>query len=368
MVATNHPAEVAAARPWGRNFLARPLPLALIFGSFFVFTLPLVLMEHAGAFDGWRISPTFVFVAVLGMSHFLITFPVYLNKTNMEHFTGSAKSIIAYFVAPVAIIIIVGGFYYLRAWERSAGIIGIAGFWVFSVLRGLDFYHVLRQTFGVLELTKSQSKLTYPAHTKDVSRAFFMALFLMQYHTFVNDKAFTLDLVSGGLAAISTVLFTWLMVVYVARYLRSAPEDKSYALIPIAYLILQTAGAVMVVYRSMFYLASLAMHYIEYHILMQPRVFAHLQPNESVADRLMDWFKRNQWIFYLVLVGTSLFFYMGPRVFNDFEHPLGGKGWIFAVFVAQTIIATLHFYVDALLWRFGNPFYRKTLGPLYFKP
>lgn len=367
MVATNHPAELAAARPWGRNFLVRPLPLALIFGSFFLCTLPLVAFEHAGTFDDWRISPTFVFVAVLGMSHFLITFPVYLNKTNMEHFTSSGKNVFAYFVAPVGIIAVVGGYYYLRAWERKSGFIGVAGFWVFVVLRVMDFYHVLRQTFGVLELTKSQSKLTYPLYTKDLSRAFFMAMFLMQYHTFANEKTFTLDVITGPLAVVAALLFVALMFAYVSRYLRSAPEDKSYALIPIAYLILQTVCAALVVYRSTFYLASLAMHYVEYHILMQPRVFAHLQPNESVADRLMDWFKRNQWLFYALLVATSLFFYMGPRVFNGFEHPLGGQGWIFAVFVAQSTIGMLHFYVDALLWRFGNPFYRKTLGPLYFK-
>ena len=45
----------------------------------------------------------------------------------------------------------------------------------------------------------------------------------------------------------------------------------------------------------------------------------------------------------------------------------GDPGWIFWRFVVQTIIGNLHFYVDALLWRFGNPYYRKTLGPLYFK-
>jgi len=26
----------------------------------------------------------------------------------------------------------------------------------------------------------------------------------------------------------------------------------------------------------------------------------------------------------------------------------------------------LHYFVEAFLWKFGNPYYRKTLGPLYF--
>jgi len=25
-----------------------------------------------------------------------------------------------------------------------------------------------------------------------------------------------------------------------------------------------------------------------------------------------------------------------------------------------------HYFVEALIWKFGNPFYRSTLGPLYF--
>jgi hypothetical protein len=27
-----------------------------------------------------------------------------------------------------------------------------------------------------------------------------------------------------------------------------------------------------------------------------------------------------------------------------------------------------HYFVEALIWKFGNPFYRSTLGPMYFGP
>jgi hypothetical protein len=27
-----------------------------------------------------------------------------------------------------------------------------------------------------------------------------------------------------------------------------------------------------------------------------------------------------------------------------------------------------HYFVEALIWKFGNPFYRAVLGPLYFGP
>lgn len=356
----------APAAPWGRNFLARPLPLTLVFSSFFFITVPLVALEHAHAFDDWRVSPTFVYVAVMGMSHFLITFPVYLNSTNLEHFTGTWFNRFMYFVVPVLIVVVIAVVYGMRGFERSAGLLGLVSFWVFAFLRGLDFYHVLRQSFGVFELTKSQVKLRYTPSAKNMSRAFFMAMFLLQFHTFTHDKAFHADAISIGLIAVATALFLALMGVLVHRLVTASPEDRSYAWVPIAYLMAQGLCAVLVAYRSIFYLASLAMHYTEYHVLMQPRVFANLGTKAKV-DRFMQWCKRHQLVFYGVLVAASVFFYMGPTVFNGFKHPMGNHGWIYWLFIIQTMMATLHFYVDALLWRFGNPFYQKTLGPIYFK-
>ena len=354
------------AEPWGRNFLARPLPLAIIFGGFFCLTLPLVVLESAGAFEGWSISPTFVFVAVFGMSHFLVTFPVYLNKTNLQHFTSTRRYVFLHFVVPVAIVGVIALAYYLRTWNRGYSMVAIFGFWVFLAARGLDFYHVVRQSFGVLELTKGQARLKFPPFTKLVARSLFMTFFLLQMHTFVHDKAFTPDVLSMSLVAIAGGLFVWLIAAYLRQLYASNADDKSYALIPIGYLVCQATCAAMAAYRTELYLASLAMHYLEYHVLMHPRVFAHLREDESIGDRLMGLFKRNQWFFYAGLLALSLFLYMGPRVFNGYEHPLGAQGWIFWVFVIQSIIGTLHFYVDSLLWRFSNPFYRKTLGPLYF--
>lgn len=367
MVAPNPAIDAVRPQPWGRNFLARPVPLALIFGAFFFLTIPLVALEAAGTFEDWRLSPTFLFVAVFGMSHFLITFPIYLNRTNLEHFTSTRRNIVLHFVVPVALVGVIALGYYLQTWNRGYSAVAIFGFWLFLALRGLDFYHVVRQSFGVLELTKGQAKLEIPTHTKVMAKALFMTFFCLQMHTFMNGKAFTPEPLSIGLSILAAALFVGLLGYYGANFTRANPEDRSYALIPIGYLVCQGTCAALAVWRTEFYLASLGMHYIEYHILMQPRVFANLRADASIGDRLMALFSKNQWVFYVGLLALSLFIYCGPRVANDFEHPLGGTGWIYWVFVIQSIIGALHFYVDSLLWRFSNPFYRKTLGPLYFK-
>ncbi|MEQ9500690.1 MAG: hypothetical protein RIT81_27715 [Deltaproteobacteria bacterium] len=366
MVAPNPAIDAVEPQPWGRNFLARPIPLALIFGTFFFVTIPLIVLESAGAFEGWRLSPTFLFVAVFGMSHFLITFPIYLNKTNIEHFVSRPRYFVLHFVVPVALIGVIALGYYLQTWNRGYSAVAIFGFWLFLGLRGLDFYHVVRQSFGVLELTKGQAKLKIPPHTKVMAKALFMTFFCLQMHTFMSGKTFTAEPLSVGLCVVAGALFLGLLAYYVRNLLAVGAEDRSYALIPIAYLVCQGSCAALAVWRTEFYLAALGMHYMEYHILMQPRVFANLREDESVGDRLMGMFKRNQWVFYVGLIALSVFIYCGPRVANGFEHPLGGSGWIYWVFVIQSIIGSLHFYVDSLLWRFSNPFYRKTLGPLYF--
>lgn len=366
MVAPNPAVDALERAPWGRNFLARPLPLALIFGTFLFVSLPLIALQSAGVFDDWRLSPTFVFVAIFGMSHFLITFPIYLNRTNLEHFVSRPRYFVLHFVVPVALIAVIALGYYLQTWNRGYSAVAIFGFWLFLALRGLDFYHVVRQSFGVLELTKGQAKLQFPAHTKIMAKALFMTFFVLQMHTFVNGKTFTAEPLSMGLVVVAAGLFLGLLAYYVTRLREVGPEDRSYALIPIAYLVCQGSCAALAVYRTEFYLASLGMHYIEYHILMHPRVFANLREDESLGDRLLGVFSRNQWFFYAGLLALSLFIYMGPHIANGYEHPLGGSGWIYWVFVIQSIIGSLHFYVDSLLWRFSNPFYRKTLGPLYF--
>lgn len=349
---------------WGRNFLARPVPLALMFGSFFFLTLPLVFAEERSLFDGWLISPLAVYASLLGMSHFLVTFPEYFKRNNLRHFSSAPHYALLYFGVPVLIVAYVAIVYGMRGHERGAGTLSLMAFWMFMFIRGIDKYHVLRQSFGVFEMMKTQVNLRYVMWSKNLARAFFMSMFLVQFHTASNARVFEATPLSVGLSIAAGVFFIALMGVLVHRASTVPREDRAYALIPIAYLIVQGICATLVAYKTIFYIASLALHYVEYHLLMRPRVFSNLDEGSAV-DKPLLWLKKRQWVFWVGLIATSLFVGLGPTIANDFEHPLGGSGWVFWLFVVQTNVALLHFYVDALLWRFKHPYFRKTLLPLY---
>jgi hypothetical protein len=147
---------------------------------------------------------------------------------------------------------------------------------------------------------------------------------------------------------------------------RSAGSERSAVLAAFAYFLLQSASSGLVVYRSRLYFASLAMHYVEYHLLMIPRCFeGELDPSSRV-DRVTAWFRRRRGVFYGAVVAVAALVSVGPLL------SLGGVrftredhfGWLLVNLLGGIFVA--HYFVEAFVWKFRNPFYRETLVPLYF--
>ena len=68
-------------------------------------------------------------------------------------------------------------------------------------------------------------------------------------------------------------------------------------LAPLAYSLLQTASAGLAAYSTALYGFALAMHYVEYHVLMIPRCFhTPLEPT-SRADRIFGRLRRHRLLF-----------------------------------------------------------------------
>jgi hypothetical protein len=138
-------------------------------------------------------------------------------------------------------------------------------------------------------------------------------------------------------------------------------------LVPLAYFFMQTGAASLSTADMRLYLASDATHYTEYHALMYPRV-AHSKLGDSWIDRFMGWLRKPPFLFYgVLLTGSAIavaFFgdhfgfrklvEDGPRPFGFFFNMLNG-------------IFIFHFFVEAFIWKFSNPYYRSALSPLYFK-
>src|SRR5581483_4819110 len=70
---------------------------------------------------------------------------------------------------------------------------------------------------------------------------------------------------------------------------------------PAAYFVLQTASALLAAYSTALYGIALAMHYVEYHVLMLPRCFNTPLDPRWWTDRVFAALRHNRVIFYAVL-------------------------------------------------------------------
>ncbi len=115
----------------------------------------------------------------------------------------------------------------------------------------------------------------------------------------------------------------------------------------------------MAVIDSRLYLVGLAMHYTEYHLLMYQRSFKA----EGSLFRTREVSRGHRIAivaaFYIVLFGITAMFGLNQKFFSG--HLVTSS--MSNVFVGITV---LHFYIEALIWRFRVPHFRENLGPVYF--
>lgn len=350
------------------HYLRTP-QISLIFLSFLLLAVPVAFVQLSPSVSaqasGWI---TLGYAVVFGNTHFAITWALYLNSANLRHFASTPGRKAVYFLGPPAILI---GFWYLgiRQLPRQ----GTELFLYFALaLTAADYFHVVRQSFGVYEMFRARTGARFPPWMTNVDNGYFLALWALQLVTFARGLtqgfAGTVDLSDPltrmGLAA-AAVLLALMLRAFVAAW--QAGADRGALLAALGYLALQSASALMVVYMSRLYVASLAMHYVEYHVLMAPRLFAVPLDTTSTADRLAAAFRRHKGVFYLTLVLVAVWA-SSASIFNLSGTPLTPSGPLFGWYLVNTLngIFLAHYFIEAFVWKFGNPFYRQTLGPVYF--
>ena len=139
-------------------------------------------------------------------------------------------------------------------------------------------------------------------------------------------------------------------------------------MLPLGYFAIQAVIQCMSSFDLRLYLACDAMHYSEYHVLMYPRV-VDAELGARKVDRAMGWLRRPPVRFYLgvfTLAALSVAWKGDLFGFGGFiDH---GPRPIAFMFNMSNGIFLFHFFVDSFAWKFSNPFYRSSLGRLYFKP
>jgi hypothetical protein len=352
-----------------RHYLQRT-HLALMFLAFFAITVPLAVMQVSTVVAQPVQRAIMVwYLFLLGATHFVVTWALYLNGANLRHFASSAQTKITYFVAPAAIM---AAFFTMGVLEVPAEGTLVA-IWFLVAVSAVDYFHAVRQSFGVLQMVKGRAGGPFfPRYLSKADDAWFLSLWVLQILTFASDVRGDFDgrfswsnVPARIVLVVAGVLFAVIVHGFVLAW-RSAGTERSAVLAAFAYFLLQSASAGLVVYRSRLYFASLAMHYVEYHLLMVPRLFEGELDTSSKVDRIAAWFRRRKGVFYGAVVAVAACVSAGPLL------ALGGVhftrddrfGWFFVNLLGGIFVA--HYFVEAFVWKFRQPFYRETLVPLYF--
>ncbi len=349
-----------------RAYLDRPLPIALILGTFFAVTVPLAvvcgpsLATALSTMESIALSPlTQIYVGCLGITHFLCTLTIYMQSGNLRHFASSTANKITFLAIPLAIFIWFDLYYALevdRMFPRFAVLF-------FAVIRFFDFMHFNRQSYGVHQLFKGKTGKVFPAWQRRVENCYFWCLTGLLFKTFLapGHRMPILDPVFLVLLAIAVGLLATIVFGYV-KALRQADEPRK-LLVPAAYLALQTAAAALAAYSTALYLFSLAVHYVEYHVLMAPRMFATPLDANSNVDRWFGRLRKSKLLFYgLLLVGAALYLFLAQQRGQSGASPVAYR-LLIHVFDGLFVF---HYFVEAFIWKFGDPYFRKALTPLYF--
>lgn len=335
-------------------YFERPIPIALVLGVFVILVVPLSFLQLVPNFFG--IVPYLMLLCAVGLgtSHFFLTLAIYLSRTHLQHFTSSKERALLYFGLPLAL-------FGLLAWVASSGIrethpAEVA--FLFAFIRLLDFFHVGRQSFGMLQLWKRPLQ-GVPAWTRSAENAFFVGAAAMQWQTFWLGGRFPADRIEGMLpAAALAVLFVSIAMIYLRQVAAGGGRAAQLAL---AYFVVQAICSAAAVYRTWLYLTALAVHFLEYHVIMYPRCFSAEAEPATAARRVgwLDWVRARPIVFYALLGPLLILFELRNSI------QTGSRPLTFLIHIFDGIFV-VHYVMDAFLWRFGNPFYRRVLGPLYF--
>jgi hypothetical protein len=372
---------ISRPNPPSLGYFQRTLPVALIFAAFAVITLPLTVLAIVAPDSQLLFRLEVVYLITLGLTHFVITPTLYLQSSNLRYFNSSWRNRLIYFAIPVGIFVL---FDLYRALEIAV-LLPVFDVAFGLAIRALDFQHFSRQSFGVLQLFKARAGAKFPAWQRRAEYWFAWATVAVLLVTYLRGGRADIEAHPALVAAhyvFATVLAGLGLTVVAGIIVTAGTADRPGRLAaPAAYFVLQTASALLAAYSTALYGIALAMHYVEYHVLMLPRCFnTPLDPRWWV-DRLFAALRRNRGIFYALLVaaafGLSLttgvttsmantMFAMAAAMWRSLGATAEPATHYTALLALFNGLFVFHYFVEMFVWRFSEPHYRQTLSPLYF--
>jgi hypothetical protein len=143
---------------------------------------------------------------------------------------------------------------------------------------------------------------------------------------------------------------------------RQATDLRS-VYVPATYLAFNLVAGGLAVSQTLLYFATLAIHYVEYHVLMAPRWFESSLSPAARLDRVFDRIRRRPVVFYALLIELAALALL-PFFSNSLATGTSNPGYRIGIHLLDGLFV-FHYFLEAFIWKFGDPFYRRTLGPLY---
>lgn len=378
---TQTPPPVQSLKPLG--FFQQRWPVAVILAGFPALAIPTAaaVLLNANNLLLW------VYMWLFGMTHFVITLALYARSGNLKYFASSRANVLVFFLVPVLLFV---GFDFYHA-LRVGAVFPLVGVLVLGAVRLADFNHFNRQSFGVLQLFKARTGTKPEPRAKRIENYYFLSLAGLLFSSFASGGTCPLVQPNGPLTiapvaesffpaliplAVAQVAFVGFAVVAAGLFvvvmvnLRKAIGDRNGFGAAVTYVIVQTIAVLMAAAYFPLYLAALAVHYVEYHVLMAPRCFrAQLDPS-SRLDRAYGSVRAQPILFYSIIITVAGLVTLCASVGmgamglspGAADQPFGYLALI-AVFDGLFVF---HYFVEMFVWRFGDPHFRKELSGLYF--
>jgi hypothetical protein len=340
------------------GYFERPAPVRLILGSFLFLTLPVaalvLLLPDAAAF-------TWLYIWLFGGTHIVLTLTIYGSRANRRYFTSTPRKIAVFIAIPLALL---GCYLAIRTLDLAATVPWFAvGFW--AGLRFFNFFHLTRQTFGVHQMFKARTKTKFPAWAKRCENGTGAALVatLMLTHAaggicpLFTEAAAELRVAWLSCAALAVLLYSASMIALFR--IPASPTAHSAML----YFTLQTLGAAAATLYLPLYLAALAMHYVEYHVLMVPRIAKQELDPASRIDRGYGWLRTRPVAFLVAVFALSALVTTGMSAME--LDASGNAGWATLLTAFDALVA-VHYFLEMQIWKFSDPHIRKSLDGVYF--
>ena len=284
----------------------------------------------------------FIYLFFLGESHFGVTWLFIKNKSNRKWLLERKTTFVA---IPLLLII---SFVFLGIYSLRLAV---------YLLSLVSFFHITRQSIGLFKIyadrpTKHDESFIYFSTVFWATISFYrfiVAPFFAERFAFYSNHQTTLEIL------ISTIGFLGIAVFLLMIFFRQRRHKNALGSASLAVSLLMFAPLGFVKYIQDATIIGVGIHWCQYLALN----FKLYISNNGSAKRLRTTFYTQ----YALITFVFLYGFVMAGVLTGLGSEFSSNSlWI----LIPLVFEMGHFYIDAFIWKFSNPYIRETVGRKLF--